>query len=138
MGFQHDSHAEVIWITKQQRLPDVCCSCGLFTDNRVSIKHVEKFTEIGKHSPSVWMSLFNLALHIFGPIGWALSLILQGDPDKETEKTIKKKSKVKITQCGLCHATEPATMIETRGDSYSFLVHPKFRERLDAVNREDE
>lgn len=139
MGFQYDSRSEVVWITKQHKLPDACCSCGLYSDNRVAVKHVEKTTEVGKYQPGCAMLSLTLFSHVFlGPLGWLLAALLEGDPEKEQSKTVKKKSKIKITQCSLCHATEPAQVVETRGQSFSFLVHPVFRDKLSQANMESE
>ena len=138
MGFEYDSRSEVIWLTKQDRLPDVCCSCGMFTDHRVAVKHVEKVTQSAKANPGCLMVLVTLFMHVaLGPLGWLLSVLLEGDSEKETTKTVKKKSKVKISQCQMCHATEPVEIVETRGGSFSFLVHPGFRVRWMELNRED-
>ena len=131
MGFQFDSRSEVVWISKNQVLPNACCTCSLYTDNQVAVKHVESVTQTGKNNPGCALFMLTLFMHVFlGPLGWLLSVLLEGNPNKEKTKVVKKKSKIRVMQCTLCHATEPAEVIETRGQQFSFMVHPVFRERL--------
>ncbi len=138
MGFEYDSRSKVIWLTKRDRLPDTCCSCGLFTDNRVAIKHVEHVTKVVKGNSGCLVALLTLVMHVaLGPVGWLFSALAEGDGEKLSTRTIKIKSQVKISQCPLCHATAPAELIDVRGSSFSFLVHPKFATRLEERKQEE-
>jgi len=138
MAFQYDSRSEVVWLNKHAKLPDTCCSCGMFTHNRVTVKHLRITT--GKGKPGGGLLFFvTLILHIFGPIGWIVSMLLEGNQDENKTRTVKEKSKIKISQCTMCHATEPPTITESNGSSFAFLVHPLFKTRLDEARRlEDE
>lgn len=136
MGQQYDSRSEVIWLSKRDRLPDTCCTCGMFTVDRVTVKHVEMVTQSGKKDPGCLMLVFTLLLHLLGPLGWLFSILMESK-DKEGTYDVKKKSKIKISQCMMCKAVQPPEVLETKPGSISFLVHPAFRTRLEEANLED-
>ncbi len=137
MGHQYDSRSEVIWLSRHDRLPDTCCTCGMFTVDRVTVKHVELVTQQGKKNPGCLMVVFTLLLHMLGPLGWLFSILMEGNDDPNATSTVKKKSKIKITQCLMCKAVDAPEVIETKGNSISFLVHPAFQTRFEEVNREE-
>jgi len=138
MGYQYDSRSEVIWLRKPDRLPDTCCTCGMFTVDRVTVKHVELVTQQGKPDPGCLMILFTLALHLLGPLGWIFSILISGRENQDGTSTVKKKSKVKISQCMMCKGVQPPEVIQTSGDSLSFLVHPAFKTRFEEANQEED
>ena len=138
MGNQYDSRSEVIWLRKGDKLPDTCCTCGMFTVERVKVKHVELVTQQGKPEAGCLMIVFTLVLHLLGPLGWLFSILISGSENSEGPHTVKKKSKIKISQCMMCKGVQAPEVIETQGDSMSFLVHPNFKNRLEEANREDD
>jgi len=138
MGHQYDSRSEVIWLRKNDQLPDTCCTCGMFTVERVTVKHVELVTQQGKPDPGCLMIIFTLFLQLLGPLGWIFSILISGGEDSEGVSTVKKKSKIKISQCLMCKGVQAPEVVELRGDSLSFLVHPSFKKRLEEANREAE
>lgn len=138
MGHQHDSRSEVIWLNKHDRLPDTCCTCGMFTVDRVTVKHVEMVRQTGKKEPGCLMIVFTLLLQLLGPLGWLFSVLLEGGKDIEVTSNVKKKSKIKISQCMMCKAVQAPEVVETGAGSISFLVHPAFRTRLEEANAEVE
>ena len=138
MGHQYDSRSEVIWLRKQDRLPDTCCTCGMFTVERVTVKHVELVTQQGKPEPGCLMILFTLFLHLLGPLGWIFSVLISGREDSEGTYEVKKKSKLKISQCMMCSGVQAPEVVESKGDSLSFLVHPSFLNRFVEANRDED
>lgn len=137
MGHQHDSRSEVIWLSKHDRLPDTCCTCGMFTVDRVTVKHVEMVRQSGQKESGCLVVVFALFLHLLGPLGWLFSILLEGGKGIEVTSTVKKKSKIKISQCLMCKAVQPPEVLETSAGSISFLVHPAFRTRLEEANAEE-
>lgn len=137
MGNQYDSRSEIIWLRKGDQLPDACCTCGMFTVERVTVKHVELVTQHGKPAPGCLMILFTLFLHLLGPLGWLFSILISGKEDSEATSTVKKKSKIKISQCVMCKGVQAPEVVEASGASLSFLVHPTFKNRLEEANREE-
>jgi len=70
-------------------------------------------------------------------VGWLLSALMHGDEPGAT-KTVKQKSKIKIPQCSLCHGMKPPEVVESQLYSFSFLVHPRFKQRFEELKREAE
>ena len=136
MGYQYDSRSEVIWLRKADQLPDTCCTCGMFTVERVTVKHVELITQQGKPDPGCLMILLTLFLHLLGPLGWLFSILISGREDSEGTSTVKKKTKIQISQCTMCNGVQAPEVIEASGASLSFLVHPKFKNSHEEANRE--
>ena len=110
----------------------------MFTVDRVTVKHVEMVKQTGKKEPGCLMIVFTLLLHLLGPLGWLFSILLEGGKDIEVTSTVKKKSKIKISQCMMCKAVQTPEVVETNAGSISFLVHPAFRRRLEEANAEVE
>ena len=133
MGNQYDSRSEVIWLRKGDQMPDTCCTCGMFTVERVTVKHVELVTQEGKPDPGCLMILLTLFLHLLGPLGWLVSVLISGSEDSEGTSTVKKKSKVKISQCMMCQGVQAPEVVESNGASLAFLVHPNFKRGLEEV-----
>jgi hypothetical protein len=133
-----ESQTEVIWIGKQDPLPNTCCVCGLYTDNRVTVKHVDIVTKRGGSGESWGTVVLALVIHVaLGPVGWLLSALMDGD-DPEATKLVKQKSKIKIPQCALCYGMKPPEALESNADSLSFQVHPRFKQRLEELRQEIE
>lgn len=137
MEMQHDSRSDVVWIGKYDQLPDTCCDCGSFTDNRVVVKHVDIVTESGKTSTGFTAFVLMLFVHVaLGPIGWLFSALMDGGEDEEGNRTVKQKSRIKLPQCQLCHGVQPPEVIESRVSSFAFRVHPKFKQGLESLRGE--
>jgi len=109
----------------------------MFTVDRVTVKHVEMVRQSGKKEPGCLMLVFTLLLHLLGPLGWLFSILLEGGKEIEVTSIVKKKSKIKISQCLMCKAVQAPEILETNAGSTSFLVHPAFRTRLEEANVEE-
>jgi hypothetical protein len=136
MSFQHDSQSEYAWVTKFDPLPDVCCSCGMFTDNRVTVKHVDFVERPAGESESGLSILLNLGgLFLLGPLGWMIAAFLRGEKDENGTKTVKEKTKIKISQCVLCFGSGPPEAVDSQQQpaSLMFLVHPRFMREFDTL-----
>ena len=130
--------SEVVWIRKYDPLPNTCCDCGLYTDNRVTVKHVEIISQPGKSGDGCGPVLLAMVIHVaLGPVGWLLSALMHGD-EPGTTKLVKQKSKIKIPQCQLCNGMQPPQVVESRVHSFSFEVHPRFKQRFEELKQEAE
>jgi hypothetical protein len=138
MPSHHEFPAELVWIEKYDPLPNTCCDCGLFTDHRVTVKHVDLISQSGSSSDGCGPVMLALVIHVaLGPVGWLLSALMHGDETEKT-KTVKQKSKIKIPQCHLCHGMKPPEVVESQISSFSFHVHPRFKQRFEELKREAE
>jgi hypothetical protein len=137
MEMKHDSRSDVVWIGKYDQLPSTCCDCGSYTDNRVIVKHVDVVTQAGKSSAGLTTFVLMLFIHVaLGPIAWLFSA-MDGGEDEEGNRTVKQKSRIKLSQCQLCHGVQPPEVIESRGTSFGFRVHPKFKQGFESL-RDDQ
>ncbi|MEM9939981.1 MAG: hypothetical protein AAF939_00235 [Planctomycetota bacterium] len=131
MDHLDDSRSEVIPIRKTDPMPDTCCRCGMFTYDRVTVKYVDEIVTTKSNDGCVPI-LLAVVLHVFlGPIGWLIHLFLDGTDGKQ--KTIKKKSKLKIGQCVMCQDDGPPTVEASRDGVFWFRVHPKFKVRFEEL-----
>lgn len=138
MRSNHEFPSEIVWIKKYDPLPDTCCDCGLYTDNRVTVKHVDIVSQQGKSSDGCGPVLLTLIIHVaLGPVGWLLSALMEGE-DSGKIQTVKQKSKIKIPQCTLCHGMNSPQVIESKLYAFSFHVHPRFKQRFEELKREAE
>ena len=115
-----------VWIGKKQELPDVCCSCGMFTDNRVKLSHSALVSkEVGNGT-----SLFLIILGLFlGPVGWLLTMFAD---DSKDVKTVKKKVQYRISQCVLCAAETTPEVLQFDNElrRIEVSVHDRFASQL--------
>lgn len=134
-----DSRVELVWISPDQRMPNVCCTCGMYSDQRVKVRHV--------HTQSVNRSVFDVeitfldVLFLFlGPIGWLLAAIANENKGKGEVKKVKHKSKIRISQCRLCAGMKPPEVLEARRTPLrlAFRTHPEFAKKLIEVNTASE
>lgn len=136
MRSNHEFPSEIIWIKKYDSLPNTCCDCGLYTDHRVTVKHVDIISQQGRSGDGCGPVLLALVIHVaLGPVGWLLSALMNGE-ETEVTKSVKHKAKIKISQCQLCYGMKPPEVVESRLYSFSFLVHPRFRQRFEELKRE--
>ena len=138
MSHSMDSKAELIWISPDQRMPNVCCTCGMFTDQRVKVKHVH-FQSVPK-SGNGDVTLIHIISLFLGPIGWLLAAIVSGNDSQDKFKTVKHKSKIKISQCTLCAGmNRPEVLDSTRTPlRFVFCTHPDFAKKFVEVNATSE
>lgn len=130
----HDSLSDVVWIRKSDPLPDTCCHCGSFTDRRVTVKHVEMVAQSGKSGPGATAVTLAVVLQIaLGPIGWLFSAMMDDEETEASSKIVKQKSRIRISQCPLCHGMQPPEVVDTRDGSYAFRVHRKFKQGLEEL-----
>lgn len=140
MDYLPDSHSELVWISPQDQLPDVCCTCGMFTDRRVKVKFVDK-REVVHTGQSGGMTLLHIVCVFLGPIGWLLAAIV-GSANEHSEKTKLKTDaktlKVKISQCQLCNGMSLPEVVHANRDSrqLAFITHPEFCKKFDEANFE--
>ena len=138
MSVFYDSQSEFIWISPDDRMPDVCCNCGMFTYNRVPVKHhvvVEKSKSDQIGCVSV---LLTLLVHVvLGPIGSLISSLMHHDDPESDTQLVKEKVKVKIAQCQLCKSIQPPEVIDVQQapQRLMFLVHPQFKTRFEDEKR---
>ena len=137
MSNSMDSKAEVVWVTPDQRMPNVCCTCGMFTDQRVKVKHVH-FQSVRKSGNGDAVLIHVVSLFL-GPIGWLLAAIASND-GKDKLKTVKHKSKIRISQCRLCASMSPPEVLDSQRTplQLAFWTHPEFAKKLIEVNATSE
>ncbi len=129
---QSANNLEIVWVSPKLQLPDTCCTCGMFTDQRVNIRHFEM---VPGSEASGGAILLTIALSFLGPIGWILAAMNQpGEGDAPSLK--KKKIKIRISQCRLCSGHQLPTVFMSRHEEqlYAFRVHPQFAIRFARVN----
>lgn len=133
-----DSKSELLWIRRTDSMPSRCCSCGMFADYHVAVKQTELVQKANSPDSCLSVILF-LIFHVaLGPVGWLLTVLL-GLENLGEEKTVKKKYKIKITQCRLCNAVMAPEVVEFRANEvpqFAFEVHPEFRRRFEIANEE--
>lgn len=130
-----DPNSVPIWIDSKLELPNVCCTCGMFTADRVKVKHLATVETSGK-AATIWGAL-HVLLHLFGgPIGWLFALGSFGGSDDEGNKI--KKFKIKIPQCVLCRSETKIEVVDSNPAEslYQFYVHPIFAQRYQALAAE--
>ena len=134
MSFLLDSRAELVWISPDQRMPNVCCTCGMFTDQRVKVKHVH-FMSVEK-SGDVEFTLIDVISLFLGPIGWLLAAVAHSNNGKGEVKTVKHRSKIRISQCRLCHGMTPPEVLDASRTPLrlAFHTHPEFAKKFVEVN----
>ena len=134
MSFHSEILAERIWLTAQDRLPNVCCDCGMYTDHRVRVSHVQLIQQPGAAPAGCGVILITLLIHVaLGPLGWLISLLVHSGDEAKLAKTVKVKTKLKISQCLLCAGMGRPIVIDVRSQQQQmlFAVHPQFKRRLD-------
>ena len=125
-----NSETVLCWIRRNEKLPDVCCTCGMYTDNRVKIglQHT-----VEKAGPTAGTALTHLFLHLFlGPVGWLIAAITSGSGGEGEKRLVKKKENVRISQCRLCNGSLSPEVEESRFGAKEFRVrvHAEFARRL--------
>lgn len=137
MDIRNETTVDVVWIVRSDTLPDTCCDCGCFTDHRVTVKHVDMVSS-GEHpGAGITTVLLTLVFHVaLGPVGWLVSALLEGGEDENGAKTVKKKSKIKISQCRLCHGMQAPIVVDSHASSLAFKVHPKFKQGIEELREE--
>ena len=136
MSFKFDSQSDFAWISQHDPQPDVCCTCGMFTTNRITVKHVD-FVERPVGESAGCASVFlTLGVHLFlGPLGWLISAMMRDKEDENATKTVKEKTKLRLSQCVLCFGTKPPEAVDSQQfpTSLMFLVHPRFKREFDSM-----
>lgn len=128
-----DSSTTHVWLSPHDPLPNTCCRCGMFTDHRVKVKHVNLVQRSADESTGCGMLVLHIFLHVaLGPIGWIISLLMDGGKTENGLKTVKEKTKLKIPQCLLCAGMGTPEVIDaqTEPTRLLFRVHPQFERRL--------
>lgn len=115
-------------------MPDVCCTCGMYTPDRVRIKVVgfRKVAAVPGDRGQLY-GLAKLALGLLlGPIGWLIVLGISEDDDESyVTKNVKEKAKLTVSQCILCQAQTKPEVVESNWEygEYCLRVHPEFARR---------
>ena len=134
MANSHNPESEYVWISPTDPMPNVCSDCGMYTDHRVRVKHVAIVQEVGLENEGCAMILVTIIIHIaFGPVGWLISAFMRSPEDKNGGKTVKKKTKIKLSRCRLCHGMNQPKVIDSLHSPMRlmFKVHPRFRSSLE-------
>lgn len=131
-----------IWLSKDAVLPDTCISCGMFTDQRVKVKHSHVTTKMVEDKGDGGSGL-GCILFLLGPIGVLISLFLalasflqrkSGGKMVAKKKTVK--FKMQVPQCVMCRSEKKATPqnsdVET--GEIAFLAHKKFIQSYQVLN----
>ena len=136
MTFSQDSSSDIVWITVHDSLPDTCCTCGMYSDKRVKVKHVDH-KEVMVAGESGGVTLIRIVSLFLGPIGWLVSAMVTSN-DEEKTKTIKETSKVRITQCLLCSGMGYPEVLDSMDSpkKFAFLTHPEFKRRFEQLKLE--
>ena len=136
---QLEPNGDYIWIGRQAEMPNVCISCGLYTDDRVKLVHQVTFQQrVAK--PKSGNVLLSVILHLLlGPVALFIELFNQPESDgeavTETKEETKRKIKIKVPHCVLCRAVEPPNVIANNPNTDELLVkaHPRFRQRMNDI-----
>ena len=133
-----DPQNQPIWVDASHPLPDVCCTCGMFTADRIKIKHLALVKKSGKAS-AVWGNFRVLLLLFGGPIGWLFALGSFGGEADDDGNSVKK-IKIKIPQCILCRSETRVELTDSKPEHslYQFYAHPIFIERYQSQLSENE
>ena len=140
MPISYDSQSEFIWIAPQDRMPDVCVHCGMFTDRRVAVKHPVFVEKSKDESFGCVAVILVLVLHIaLGPIGSLISAFSEGDDPESETRLVREKVKIKLPQCQLCRGSQPPEVVDVEHSPQRlmFLVHPQFKVRFQEQNRSE-
>jgi hypothetical protein len=128
-----DAQFEYVWISPEDPMPDVCVCCGMFTDRRVPIKHVEFVQKPSDEAEGCGSVLLEVFLHLaLGPIGWLVSIMIHGKENQDGTRTVKEKLKIKLAQCPLCQGEFSPEVFDSKlfPTRLMFQVHPRFKDRL--------
>lgn len=135
MSSSMDSKSDLVWLSPDQLMPNVCCTCGMFTDQRVKVKHVHT-QSVPKSVFDVDITLIDVVFHFLGPLGWLIGAMAKGKNNKGEFKTVKHKSIIRISQCRLCAEMTPPEVMEARRTPLllAFRTHPEFAKMLYEIN----
>lgn len=122
------------WISKVDILPDVCCVCGMHTDQR---RKLSQYIYVDEERPagSMGSCLVSLFLMMLGPLGWFAALFRTRDRGQDTQIVVKKKFPYTLSLCPICASEQPPKIVEFSTDHGQYLVHvhPKFQRCLDEI-----
>ena len=131
-NYGRDENLPKIWLSRNSELPDVCSTCGMFTDRRARVAVVHWVSgKVSSESLSMAVALLVMDL-IVGPLGWLVRGTLEDDT---ASKPSKQKVRLKISRCQLCEASGPMVSDGSRGDQFGFRVHPRFAKAFREANR---
>ncbi len=135
-----DSESREIWIDDSESLPDTCIVCGMFTDQTVKAKAVQRHQKMVPAGETHSMMALGCLLHLLGPVGLIIDSVVRQNPTASAtvHKTVVSKSKVNVPCCRLCgsHGIPEPTTADIVAGRYAFTAHPRFIERLDVLRRE--
>lgn len=130
---------EYAWVVDQEPLPDVCCSCGMYTDQRLVIKQKLVLRQDPNANVSFFVVLGVIVSFFLGPLGWLLSIFFNssGEVDEEGKVLVKKKVRFPLPRCQLCAGGEELRLLDYQSQPIQFLieVHPRFKARLEELRR---
>jgi len=133
------SYDEYAWLVPNGPLPDVCCSCGMYTDQRSAVKQKLVLRQDPNANVSFFVILGLIIGFFLGPLGWLLSIFFNspGEVDEEGKVLVKKKVKLLLPRCQLCAGGEDLKIIDYQSEPPQFLisVHPRFKQRLDEIRQ---
>ncbi len=128
----------LIWISRKDKLPQRCCTCGMYTDRTVSTTHVSYHTQTVRTNDTAHFLVGCLLHLLLGPLGWLIALLFHGGDETSSTKTktTKQKHKIRIPQCLLCsgHQKIQPLDVSSGGRRYAFDVHPEFVRQFEMEN----
>ncbi len=131
MMYSHDQLVQC-WINTSDVLPNICCVCGMHTDQR---RKLSQYVFVNEERPAASMGscLVSIFLMMLGPLGWFAALFRRADQGETTQIVVKKKFPYTLSLCPICASEEPPKIIDFSAefDRFSILAHPKFQSYLD-------
>lgn len=124
------------WINKPEDLPDICCVCGMHTDQRGKLKQ-EIYVHEQVPSGSMGSCLVSILLMMLGPLGWIIGLLKGRDRPEGRQIVTKKKFSYTLSLCPICVSEYPPKVEQVSADQQRFLIHahPKFKQHLDELRQ---
>ena len=116
-----DVSQQVVWVDDRKDMPNVCVSCGMFTDRRVKVKATAQAYSDGNGSITTLPQLLGCLIGIFlGPLSALLTHWLFADDSKGELKDVK--ISAKIPQCIMCSGQRKAIALAATANPRRVLI----------------
>ena len=128
-----DVKKTTISLSASQSMPDICISCGSYTDRRTRVKHTEKRlvkVRDSRREDMGWMTLF------LGPAALLLWKCVDFFTSKR-KKVISRILRIRVPYCALCGCESPLSpvSVDLRRTRFRFLAHDRFIAELSRLNK---
>ena len=120
--FEIDVAQEVIWVSDQKEMPDVCVTCGMFSDRRVKVTAIGQAYHETSESIATLPQLLGCLIGLFlGPLSallthWLFSDEKKGGGPKDIKVT------AKVPQCILCSGQSKAKALAATAEPKQVLI----------------